>query len=428
MDKLPSETFCVLPWMHAYVDQSGVMSACCEARQTNRDAGGRELRIHELSSLDEAWNSASMTQLRRDMLVGNRNPACATCYLHEDAGMASMRESVNKTYAARYARYYENASPDGRAEETVHKWHMALGNLCNLRCRMCYPLASKALIPEFKEILGLPEEHPLIREARRIDWYQRPEFWSRFDEYTQQTNRIHFGGGEPLLNNDMFDYLERLVSQGRASEIKLSYNTNVTVLPKRIFDLWPKFNEVRIQASIDGYDEINSLIRNPSDWKVFDRNLRFLDEHAEELNCTSLSFHSTIQIYNVFDLGRLFEYTMYEFRRFKPYPAITLVVMPPWLSVQVLPQELKELAAERLRAIPARFAGRWPERGRDDQRDAFISSVEGIAGHMLSADQSSLLPRFVQVSGGHDAFRGESVPRVVPELAPLFATAAGVAG
>lgn len=414
MTKLPSDTFCILPWMHSYVDQRGVLFACCQgpvAHQPVRDAAGNELRIHELPSFDTAWNSDFMTALRRDQLAGRRNPACASCYLHEDAGMYSMRNSANDTYFADHHELVAKTGADGRAEEVIVKWEVGLGNVCNLRCRMCFPRASKTMIPEFKEIHGLPEEHPEIGEMRRLDWFERSEFWERFDHYTQTAERILFAGGEPLLSVQMFDYLQRLIDAGRASSMVISYSTNATVLPERALQLWPHFKEVRIHASIEGFDEVNSLIRNPSDWRVFDRNLRFLDAHAEELNITHLDFNTTVQVYNVFDLERLFDYTATQFRRFDPFPQLNMIDSPPWLSVQVLPRELKELAAERLRAVVKKFA---------DAPERFLHSVEGIITHMEHADRTDLLPRLVSVSNGHDAFRGENAAMVVPELAPIF--------
>ena len=93
--------------------------------------------------------------------------------------------------------------------------------------------------------------------------------------------------------------------------------------------------------------------------------------------------------------------------------------------MRVLPREVKALAASRLRDFVARREGRWPDTGPELGR--FTRSIEGLIAHMLSADHSAELPELVRRTRVFDGARGQDVGTVVPELAALFADAAGSA-
>jgi len=420
MTALP-DTFCILPWMHVFADQRGVLYPCCRGLNSdtpNVDANGRPYRLGEIASLDEAWNSGFMKELRRDLLTGGKPKACASCFLYEEQAMESPREMWNRIHAPLVTDVLATADPDGTAPPIVRTFDIYLGNLCNLRCRMCYPVASKALIKEWPELRGVSEDDPELVEARRLDWFEDDAFWSRFEQFSGHVQNLHFAGGEPLLHERMFDFLERLAASGRSKDITLSYNSNLTVLPERLFELWPRFKGVTLTASIDGVGAVNSLIRNPSDWERLDRNLRFVNENADRMNCTMVNINTTVQVYNIFSLVPLFEYVL-ELERFMPYPVLTILEHPSWFNVRILPRAMKEEAASRLRDFEERWRGRLPRR-RMGHPEKFLSAIDGIIGHMMQRDEPALIPRFVEQSRIFDRRRGEDVCEVIPELAPLF--------
>jgi hypothetical protein len=199
----------------------------------------------------------------------------------------------------------------------------------------------------------------------------------------------------------------------------ISYNTNLTVLPERILELWPAFQAVRITASLDGLGAVNDFIRYPSRWRVIDANLRRLDCEYQSLNLLGgLATNTAVQIYNVFSVCDLLDYLADSFARLE-VPNLSIVTQPEYLSVQVLPSELKQLASERLAAALERSAGRWRARW-GAQANELTASINGIMDFMHEADRSELLPRFVDWASHQDAFRDQRTAETIPELAALF--------
>lgn len=419
----PSDSFCVLPWMHVFADESGVMYPCCRSvgsQLPNVDEDGQPYRIQDEGRLVEGWNSAYMRKLRLDMLEARRPRPCERCYMYDDLGIRSHRLSANTTYRSRIAEFLARGDDEQRVPLDLHSVDLRLGNLCNLRCRMCSPQSSKALIQEWADLYRVPSDHEAFDRFRRLDWFSSESFWKIFEKHTPQLEWLHFAGGEPLLVPQMFDFLQRLVELGRAEHITLNYTTNGTALPKRIYELWPHFQNVRVTVSLDGFDKVNSFIRHPANWRTIDRNLRILDEHADQLNCSGgLGLNTTVQMFNIFRLDDLLRYVAKTLRRFEP-PNLTLLTYPEHFSIQLLPPAMKNRAMMRLRAFLDSFSGHWPEHWEGAPFEQFMSRVEGVFDHLMSADRSDAIPEFRRWTEHQDQFRGQNVCEVIPELAPLF--------
>ena len=420
---VPSSSFCVLPWMHVFADERGVMYPCCRSvgtKKPNVDAGGRPFRIFEDGALERAWNSEYMRTLRLDMLRGARPEPCSRCYMYDDLGMRSHRQDINVEYADRVPALVGTTAADGSVPPDIQSVDLRLGNLCNLRCRMCSPQSSKGLIGEFAAAYGISTHHWSFDELRRMNWFETPAFWEIFERHTRHIERLHFAGGEPLLIPQMFDFLERLSASGRAGSIALSYNTNLTTIPERVYGIWPAFRHVRITVSLDGAGAVNSFIRHPSVWEEIDANLHRLEADHDALNLGGgIASNTTVQIYNVLRLDELLEYFVDGFTRIEA-PNLSVLTHPRHFNIQALPAAVKDAAAERLRDATTRLAPRWPARWRGAELDGLLASIDGIIEHMRARDDSAVLPEFRRWTAVQDGQRGQRTSDVLPELEPLF--------
>jgi sulfatase maturation enzyme AslB (radical SAM superfamily) len=419
----PSASFCVLPWIHLFADERGVIHPCCFSHETPVvDRAGASYRAGQPNALPEAFGSDLMRGIRRQMLLGERPAACATCYKIEDLGGPSYRQAQNRDYAELIPELVRETTPDGDAPQRYRYVDVRLGNVCNLRCRMCSPQASRLLVDEFQEIRGLAPDNPWLASVRALDWFESPEFWEALARHLPSIDRLHFAGGEPLMIRQGFEFLRRIVELGHAPHITLTYNTNVTVLPKEIEEYWSQFRGVVVIASLDGYDAVNHYIRYPARWRTIDRNLRLLDEEHERLNVTRIDFHATLQAYNILAITDLFDYLFERFAFADPYAHMDVVNNWPELDIQILPADLKRLATERLESFKERVRRRAP----DDPRLApFLGRIDAVLGHMHGADQSRRIPQFRRTTAIYDERRGQRLADVVPELAPLMVEPTG---
>lgn len=418
----PSASFCVLPWLHLFADEAGTVWPCCRtigARQPASDADGRPLGVADPGGPAAALDGVSMRALRRDMLDGIRPAACERCYMVEDLGMRSHRQDENARWAADIPALVAATGTDGALTVDIRTADLRLGNLCNLRCRMCSPQSSRLLIPEWAARFGLDSDDTRLDPFRRPDWFENPAFWAGLEKMAPRLERINFAGGEPFLIEPMFTFLERMVASGRAPAMTISYNTNLTLLPDRLTALWPRFRAIRVTVSLDGAGPVNDFIRHPSRWAAIDANLRRLDENAHAWNLgAGLGVNTAVQVLNVFDLGRLIDHVATHLPRFAA-PNLTIVTHPDHLNLRLLPRALKDLARDRLtrarRSAPL-WHDRWgPAAARLD------AAIDGIVEHMDSADHGHLQDQFLTWTRHQDRWRGQDTARVIPELAPLFA-------
>lgn len=427
----PSPTFCIIPWVHAFGDERGQLRPCCmtlgdpERRLENTDPAGRPFTVYDPGSLEAGWNTPFMQTLRRDMLEGRRPAVCRRCFEEEDLHIRSYRQDSNETFEAHIDRAIAATTPEGSAPiDLVCSADFRLGNACNLKCRMCSPVSTKLLIPEWQQLFDVPDGHPELEALRAVDWFDGDAFWANCQARLPALERLHFAGGEPMIITRMLDFLQQAIDEGHAHHIQLSYVTNLTTLPARVTSLWPAFKGVTLTASLDGHAPVNSFIRYPSKWDRIDAHLQRLQRDPGTFNCTKVTVNTTVQAYNVLSLTDLFEYL---FTRHAPhvvvYPRLTLLTWPSCFSVQVLPPAQKALAAARLRAFVARWEGRWPD--TSSELDRFREAIEGVIEHMEAADRTTELTEFARRTAVYDRSRGQQARETLPDLAPALDLATG---
>ena len=69
-----SETFCMFPWVHLNATPKGDIYPCCSNDYSNPIGNARDM------SLQEAFNTDYMKELRLNMLAGKKTDICNFCY------------------------------------------------------------------------------------------------------------------------------------------------------------------------------------------------------------------------------------------------------------------------------------------------------------------------------------------------------------
>ena len=131
--KKVSKTFCVL-LMHARKSGGG-FRVCCNSNPANNkvlkdDGSGKAYRIFK-DDINEMWNSKWMQNIRQEFIDGKRPETCQRCFREEDAGIRSPRIGYNEKWLKDDVKIEKEIPLDVRYVD------LRLGNLCNLKCRMC---------------------------------------------------------------------------------------------------------------------------------------------------------------------------------------------------------------------------------------------------------------------------------------------------
>jgi len=149
----------------------GLLRICCHASQHIKKRGN-PMSVYDYP-IEEIWNSDHFRSVRRNMLEGKRVPDCAHCYQLEKTSESSYRILSNVRWSEELGSSFkelvdESKSRDFAVPQLPIYLQFVLGNLCNLKCRMCSPLFSSQIEKDDVHRHWLPK---LTGEfAELIDW------------------------------------------------------------------------------------------------------------------------------------------------------------------------------------------------------------------------------------------------------------------
>ena len=98
---------------------------------------------------------------------------------------------------------------------------------------------------------------------------------------------------------------QKCVDQGYAKDMIVEYNSNITNIPKRAWDIWKHFRRIGIGASIDAIGDLNYYIRYPSHFKKIWENLNKLSSADGNFK---VWYATTISVYNVYIPSEMLEF------------------------------------------------------------------------------------------------------------------------
>ena len=227
------------------LESNGRMSPCCLWNYGN-------LPDHDKPSalVGDPFNQTWMEKIRQGILSNQTLPGCNECHMREASGVSSYRQAFNVEY--------------GRPTEAQLRYiEFNLGNLCNLKCRMCGSWSSSKWAADETALGLVPDD--LVRP--RIDMLL---------PYVASIEKLRFIGGEPSLEQDaLIAILEKvLAARNTLQHLHVVITTNCMVLfEQSLLDLLCRCKRVELQCSIDGYDQINDYQRTGADWSILTHNL-----------------------------------------------------------------------------------------------------------------------------------------------------------
>lgn len=234
------KTLCMLPWVSMEVTPMGTYRPCCLYGESIP-----EISVHNGHSINDAQHSDYMKNLRQQFLNGEKPSGCNMCW---------QEESVFGRMSKRKATFIKlkNVNPAYTEEEVAPIFlDLKLGNICNLKCRICGSWSSSKWAQEEIDLAD-GDNDLALQQLKQGQWPRKvPSWWQALDDALPFIEYLEFTGGEPFLINEHFDLLEVLVEKGYASKIDIHYNTNGSIWPIRGEKLWPHFKKVEIAFSID---------------------------------------------------------------------------------------------------------------------------------------------------------------------------------
>lgn len=301
---LPHSNICVLPWISLEATPAGTIRTCClSLDEVTHD--GRTLNVAD--GLSAAYYSHSVEQLRKDFLADVRNSSCRRCWDEEDAGRTSKRQWNN----LKFSRYTKDISWHNPSLDQLWFLDLKLGNICNLKCRICGTWSSSKWAQE-EMVFQNPINPRLSRAYQEIklgEWPRKTDaFWKDLGTLLPNVKYFEFTGGEPFLIKEHVNLLKIAVDLGFADDISIHYNTNGTVWDADLVEIWSKFKHVEIAFSVDNTGAKFEFERYGADWKQVCDHISLARVLRKASPNISLQVCITVNIQNVLYLDEVCEW------------------------------------------------------------------------------------------------------------------------
>jgi MoaA/NifB/PqqE/SkfB family radical SAM enzyme len=294
--KIPHDKFCVLPWISIEASPIGTVRPCCLADDEIVDNNNNKF---ELSTADfvSIQNSNHMRNLRDQFLAEQRPETCRKCWNEEDAGRTSKR--MHTLDRLKHSLKDDSWTSDAKSLMFLD---LKLGNICNLKCRICGSWSSSQFAGE--EISFLPQAKKKSSYAYKMlragAWpKENDHFWQQIEEIINDIRYIEFTGGEPFMIDQHFDMLQSIVDRGVANQVEIHYNTNGTLFPDRGPDIWKHFKTVEIAFSIDDIGPRFEYQRSNASWGTVKENISRFRIMRESMPNLQLQCCTTVNVFNV---------------------------------------------------------------------------------------------------------------------------------
>ena len=312
------DTLCMAPWTHTYLSPQTERRMCCASREPaqnfrqyiDTESGtGRYIPV----TLEGHWNSDHMRSVRRRMMAGETLPECEVC------NDRLLNTSVYRTYFDHLFQHklpevYANTQPDGTTTMEPVSWDYRFSNLCNFKCRTCGDMLSSAWESEQKQnnmVNWADPKNNWMQDGIRaqIKDFQENQIEAEFAAAVEQhrVEEIYWVGGEPLMYEQHWRYMKRIVELGDGPRVYARYNTNLSRVRYGSVDLFDDIlahiRDWQICASLDGTQQIGEYVRTGLDYEQFCRNFEHGLKYATNPRQMRLDF--TLTLPGMFETGAM---------------------------------------------------------------------------------------------------------------------------
>jgi hypothetical protein len=315
-------TMCLAPWTHTYLSPQTERRMCCASREPAQNfqqyidtaaGSGKYIPI----TLDEHWNGEHMRSVRLRMLRGETLPECEVC------NDKLLNTSVYRSYFdSLFGHKYDYNFVTNNTDETGYtklqpvSWDYRFTNLCNFKCRMCGDMLSSSWETEQKQHNMVDWSNPkniwMQPEVKKqIEQFQDSQIEAEFSKAVEEhrVEEIYWVGGEPLMYEQHWRYMTRIIELGDGPRVYARYNTNLSRVSYRGIhlyrDILSRVRDWQICASIDGTGAIGEYIRTGLDYNTWLENFREGITYASHYRQMRIDF--TLTLPGMFEVQRIEE-------------------------------------------------------------------------------------------------------------------------
>lgn len=430
------EKFCYLAMQGYSTHAHGRTRPCCFSR-IGTNTYMPDVRIDNIfewqhhgnsnaNNINEFINDPQIKDLRSSLLKNEIHEGCKGCFDLEEQGIRSFRQTWNEIYTDHIDGTLQHVSEDGHLNpQALTYLDISLGNVCNLKCRSCNPWASHRWIEEGPTVPHTDWDktaYHIAELSSKNPWFIKAFAEGFFDEVLPNIRVINFIGGEPLVVEEHYDWLEHIIEQGWSQNIELHYNTNATTIPNRLLDIWDKFRGVILSLSIDAVEDLAYYVRYPSKWRVVQRNIEKLKEFSKTRTGVLVHTHVTLSLLNLHDLPNVLDWCKQNYDTWhyewdwgnhgyqNCLPHFNFVEWPRHLHIRNLPEDRKHEMRKMLNEQYYKFKNaKLPEWEQHS-----IENIKGIINLLDQPADEQDWNIFLDNTRASDKFRNVNIIDYIP--------------
>ena len=392
---------CVIPWVSLETSPIGTLRPCCLAIDEITDELGNKVHLND-NNLTETFNGLYLQKMRQQFINNERPETCSRCWDEEDAGRRSKRINT----LTKFKHEVEDLDLSQTTTDQLWFLDLKLGNICNLKCRICGSWSSSKWAAEeiqYDVAKGIDKKDTFAYKMLKAgNWPRESEkFWDDLKKMLPTVRYFEFTGGEPFMIQEHFDLLKMAVDLGVAKNISLHYNTNATQLPvKALEEIWPEFANVEIAFSIDNLGERFEYERHGAKWKQANTTIDTFNRYREQTKNITTQLCFTINMFNCLYIDELLRWA--EEKEFD-YIHWNMLHDPKHFNVSYMPVSVKQLLLDSLQ----RKQTFKPKHNRD--ANALINFIQ--------QDNKSFTGKYIlDIVENTDKYRKENFSELYPEL------------
>jgi len=266
-------------------------------------------------TLEQHWNSDHMRSVRRRMMAGETLPECEVCN-DQLLNTNVYRTYFDQLFQHKYLAILEQTDETGHTTMQPVSWDYRFSNLCNFKCRTCGDMLSSSWESEQKthDMVNWsnPKNNWMRPEVReKISQFQDTQIEQEFSDAVEQhrVEEVYWVGGEPLMYEQHWRYMQRIIELEDGPRVYARYNTNLSRVEYRGINLYrdilPGLRDWQICASLDGTGAIGEYIRTGLDYDRWIDN--FGQAVAIQRNPRQVRIDFTLTLPGMFEVGAITE-------------------------------------------------------------------------------------------------------------------------
>jgi hypothetical protein len=410
------DKLCMAPWVHTYLSPQTERRMCCASREPaqsfqqyiDTDAG---TGVYNPQTLEQWWNGEHMRSVRVRMMAGETLPECEVCN-NKLLNTNVYRDYFWQLFGDKYTQAISTTDwKTGHYNGQPVSWDYRFSNLCNFKCRMCGDMLSSSWETEQKQ-------HNMINWADSKNNWQLPEIRQQISAFQDQqieqefanaveqgrVEEVYWVGGEPLMYEQHWRYMRRIIELGNGKQVYARYNTNLSRVDYKginLFrDILDHVRDYQICASLDGTGPIGEYIRTGLDYSQWLGNYHQAIGHRRYSRQCRIDFTLTLPgLFDIENIVKLAEETNSEILAkvvfsFSPDIILSPLALPRELLNSIIDDLVPNVPSGALQDVLLQlktrpnFEEQWPDTYQSGlaQGKARVLQLESIRQDTLTLD------------------------------------------